>query len=198
MKPFASYTTGKVEATQQHDREEKMNMKRTAFVAGALLLFSAIAYSQASAQTAEVELLNSKGKTVGRATLTEQQGGVRISLEAWKLSPGPHGFHIHAVGRCNPPDFTSASSHFNPDGKKHGLKNPAGAHAGDLPNLVVGPDGTVAVEVMASHVTFMPGINSLFGRAGSALVIHANADDDRTDPAGNAGARIACGVISSR
>jgi Cu-Zn family superoxide dismutase len=198
MQPFGSYTTGKVEATQQHDREEKMNMKRTAFVAGALLLFSAIAHSQASAQTAEVELLNSKGKTVGRATLTEQQGGVRISLEAWKLSPGPHGFHIHAVGRCNPPDFTSASSHFNPDGKKHGVKNSAGAHAGDLPNLVIGPDGTAAVEVMASQVTFRPGINSLFGRNGSALVIHANPDDDQTDPAGNAGARIACGVISSR
>ena len=173
-------------------------MKRTALVAAALLLFSTIAYSQASAQTAEVELLNSEGKKVGSATLTEQPAGVNISLQAWKLSPGPHGFHIHAVGKCDPPDFTSAGGHFNPDGKKHGLKNSAGAHAGDLPNLVVGPDGTAAVEVMASQVTFRPGINSLFGRNGSALVIHAAPDDDMTDPAGNAGARIACGVISSQ
>ena len=173
-------------------------MKCTAFVAGALLLFSAIAYSQASAQTAEVELLNSKGKTVGRATLTEQQGGVRISLEAWKLSPGPHGFHIHAVGRCVPPDFTSAAGHFNPDGKKHGLKNPAGSHAGDLPNLVVGPDGSAAAEVVASQVTLEQAKNSLLGREGSALVIHASPDDEQTDPTGNAGARIACGVISAK
>ncbi len=173
-------------------------MKRTAFVAGALLLFSAIAYSQASAQTVEVELLNSQGKKVGRATLTQQPGGVRVSLEAWKLSPGPHGFHIHAVGRCNPPDFTSAGGHFNPDGKKHGLKNPAGAHAGDLPNLVVGPDGTVTAEVLAPQVTLEMANNSLFRREGSALVIHAAPDDDMTDPAGNAGARIACGVISSQ
>jgi Cu-Zn family superoxide dismutase len=173
-------------------------MERTAFVAGAFLLFSAIAYSQASAQTAEVELLSSKGKTVGRATLTQQQGGVRISLEAWKLTPGPHGFHIHAVGRCDPPTFMSAGGHFNPDGKKHGVKNPAGAHAGDLPNLVVGPDGTATAEVVASQVTLEQAENSLFGREGSALVIHAVADDDMTDPAGNAGARIACGVISSK
>ncbi len=173
-------------------------MKRTAFVAGGLFLFTAIIHSQVSAQTAEVELLSSKGKTVGRATLTQQQGGVRISLQAWKLSPGPHGFHIHAVGKCDRPDFTSAGGHFNPDGKKHGVKNPAGAHAGDLPNLVVGPDGTVSAEVIASQVTLELGRNSLFGREGSALVIHVAPDDDTTDPAGNAGARIACGVISSK
>ena len=173
-------------------------MKPTAFVAGALLLFSTIAYSQASAQTAEVELLNSQGKKVGSATLTEQPAGVNISLQAWKLSPGPHGFHIHAVGKCDPPTFMSAGGHFNPDGKKHGVKNPAGPHAGDLPNLMVEPDGTAIVGVVASHVTLMPGSSSLFGREGSALMIHASPDDDVTDPAGNAGARIACGVISSK
>ncbi len=173
-------------------------MKRTAFVAGGLFLFTAIAHSQVSAQMAEVELLNSQGEKVGRATLTQQQGGVRISLQAWKLSPGPHGFHIHAVGKCDPPNFTSAGGHFNPDGKKHGLKNPAGPHAGDLPNLVVGSDGSVSAEVIASQVTLELGKNSLFRRDGSALVIHAAPDDDTTDPAGNAGARIACGVISSK
>ena len=173
-------------------------MKPTALVAGALLLFSTIAYSQASAQTAEVELLNSHGKKVGSATLTEQPAGVNISLQAWKLSPGPHAFHIHAVGKCDPPTFMSAGGHFNPDGKKHGVKNPAGPHAGDLPNLMVGPDGTAIVEVVASHVTLMPGSSSLFGREGSALMIHASPDDDVTDPAGNAGARIACGVVSAK
>ncbi len=173
-------------------------MKRTAFVAGGLFLFTAIAHSQVSAQMAEVELLNSQGEKVGRATLTQQPAGVRISLQAWKLSPGPHGFHIHAVGKCDPPSFTSAGGHFNPDGKKHGLKNPAGPHAGDLPNLVVGPDGSVSAEVVASEVTLGLGKNSLFRRDGSALVIHAAPDDDTTDPAGNAGARIACGVISSK
>ncbi len=173
-------------------------MKRTAFVAGGLFLFTAIAQSQVSAQTANLEMLNSHGKTVGYATLTEQPAGVKISLQAWKLSPGPHGFHIHAIGRCDTPSFLSAGGHFNPDGKKHGLKNPAGSHAGDLPNLVAGPDGAATAEVMVSQVTMGPGKNSLFGREGSALVIHASPDDEQTDPAGNAGARVACGVIASK
>jgi Cu-Zn family superoxide dismutase len=174
-------------------------MKRTAFVVGGLFLFTAIVHSQVGAQTAEVELLSSQGKTVGRATLTQQQGGVKISLQARKLSPGPHGFHIHAVGKCDPPGFTSAAGHFNPDGKKHGLKSPAGPHAGDLPNLIAGADGSASIEVVASWVTLAPGSNSsLMGREGSALVIHAAPDDDSTDPAGNAGARVACGVISSK
>jgi len=175
-----------------------MHTIHAALVAALSLLFSLSAFSQASAQMVEVELLSSQGKQVGRATLTQQQGGVRISLEARKLSPGPHGFHIHAVGKCDPPGFTSAAGHFNPDGKKHGLKNPAGPHAGDLPNLIAGADGSASIEVVASWVTLAPGSNSLMGREGSALVIHASPDDDMTDPAGNAGARIACGVISSK
>ena len=173
-------------------------MKRIALAAGALLIFSTIAYIPVGAQTADLNLINSHGKTVGSATLTEQPTGVRISLQAWKLSPGPHGFHIHAIGRCDPPSFMSAGGHFNPDGKKHGLKNPAGPHAGDLINLVAGLDGSAAAEVVVSQVTLAPGKNSLFGREGSALVIHASPDDEQTDPAGNAGARIACGVISAK
>ena len=173
-------------------------MKRIALAAGVLLIFSAVGHSQASAQTADLELLNSQGETVGRASLTEQPAGVRISLQAWQLSPGPHGFHIHAIGKCDPPSFMSAGGHFNPDGKKHGLKNPAGPHAGDLPNLVAGPDGAATAEVIVFQVTLGPGKNSLFGREGSALVIHASPDDEQTDPTGNAGARIACGVISAK
>ena len=146
-------------------------MKRIALAAGALLIFSAIAYTLASPQTADVTLLNSHGETVGYATLTEQPAGARISLQVWKLSPGPHGFHIHAIGKCDPPSFMSAGGHFNPDGKKHGVKNPAGPHAGDLPNLVAGPDGAATAEVIVSQVTLHPGKNSLFGREGSALEI---------------------------
>jgi len=173
-------------------------MIRMAWVALALFLSSTIVCSRASAQTVEVELINPQGETAGHATLTEQPAGVGISLQAWKLSPGPHGFHIHAVGRCDPPAFLSARGHFNPHEKKHGLKNPDGAHAGDLPNLVAGPDGIVVVKTVVSNVTLGPGMHSLLSREGSALVIHAGPDDEQTDPAGNAGARIACGVISSR
>lgn len=173
-------------------------MKRTALIAGALLLFVTITYGLTSAQTVEVELLNAQGKKVGSATLVQQPAGVRISLQANSLPPGLHGFHIHAIGKCDPPDFTSAGGHFNPEGKQHGLKNPAGPHTGDLPNLMVKPDGTVVVDVVASAVTLGPGTHSLFRPQGAALVIHANPDDEMTDPTGNSGPRIACGVISSR
>ena len=173
-------------------------MKRTALVAGAALLFITITYGLTSAQTVEVELLNAQGEKVGSGTLVQQPAGVRISLQVRNLTPGPHGFHIHAIGKCDPPDFTSAGGHFNPEGKKHGLKNPAGPHAGDLPNIVVKPDGTAVADVVASTITFGPGNRSLSGPQGTALVIHANPDDELTDPAGGAGPRIACGVIGPR
>jgi len=172
-------------------------MKYTTFVLGMVLLFSAlVVYGQASAQAAKAELYNAQGEKVGSATLTDGRGGVKIVIKVFKLPPGPHGFHIHAVGRCEPPDFASAGGHFNPYGKKHGLKNPEGPHAGDLPNLIIGPDGTAKAEVVASQVTLRPGINSLFDPDGSALVIHADPDDEMTDPTGNSGARIACGIIT--
>lgn len=165
------------------------------FSAGVLFIVM-IAYGQASAQTAKAELRNAQGEVVGMATLTEGPHGVKISLEAFKLPTGRHGFHIHEAGKCDPPDFMSAKGHFNPRGKKHGLMSREGAHAGDLPNLVVGPDGTVRVEVYAAHVPLGEGNDSLFHSGGTALVIHANPDDEMTDPAGNAGSRIACGVIT--
>ena len=111
------------------------------------------------------------------------------------LPPGLHAVHIHESAQCDPPDFKSAGGHFNPEGRQHGRKNPEGAHAGDLPNIRVGPDGAAAADFLVEGVTLEPGKQSLFKPGGTSLVIHASADDDRTDPAGNAGARIACGVI---
>lgn len=171
-------------------------MRYAGLVSGGALLFSAVASGQASAQTAKAELRNAQGDVVGVAILTQGPQAVKISLEASKLTPGRHGFHIHEAGKCDPADFMSAKGHFNPKGKKHGLMSREGAHAGDLPNLVVGPDGTARVEVYAVHVTLGEGEHSLFHPGGTALVIHAGADDEMTDPAGNAGGRIACGVIT--
>ncbi|PYI53510.1 superoxide dismutase family protein [Paenibacillus flagellatus] len=141
-------------------------------------------------------VLNAEGKTIGTAELTQERGGVRVRVEASGLSPGAHGFHIHETGRCDAPDFKTAGAHLNPEGKKHGLHNPQGPHAGDMPNLQVGSDGKGKADWVAPGVTLAIGKpNSLLKEGGTAIVIHEQADDDRTDPAGNAGARIACGVI---
>ena len=169
-------------------------MKYASLIFGLLFLFSPMVYGEQS-PTAKATLHNAQGEEVGNATFTQMPDGVKISLSVRNLSQGPHAFHIHAVGLCEPPDFKTAGGHFNPYGKKHGLKNPEGAHAGDLQNISVGPDGTAQTEASATFVTLGEGGNSLFHPEGTALVIHANADDDVTDPAGNAGARIACGVI---
>jgi len=142
-------------------------------------------------------LRDKAGQQVGLATFTEQPDGVRIAVSATGLPPGPKGIHIHAVGKCEPPEFTSAGNHFNPTGKKHGRLNPEGAHAGDLPNLEVTPAGTARLDVTTKAVTLKSRVpNSLFGADGTSVVVHAQADDEMTDPTGNSGGRIACGVIS--
>jgi Cu-Zn family superoxide dismutase len=166
--------------------------------AGGLLLLAVFAPPPSWAQSATAELRNAQGESIGTATLKGDSGNVKIALKVSKLPPGTHGFHIHAVGECKAPDFASAGGHFNPTAKKHGLKNPEGSHAGDLPNLVVGSDGSATVEVVARGVTLGAPVDShsLFPPTGTALVIHANPDDEKSDPAGNAGARIACGVIT--
>jgi len=143
----------------------------------------------ARADTARAELKDAQGRVLGTATLSDAPGGVKIALGVTGLKPGDHGFHLHAIGKCEPPAFTSAGGHFNPQNKKHGHKNPEGAHAGDLPNLTVGADGTGSIETPAAGVT-------LKDVAGLALVIHADPDDETTDPTGNSGARVACGAIT--
>lgn len=145
--------------------------------------------------TAIAELLDEKGEKVGTAMFTQVKEGVKIHAELSKLPPGIHAMHLHTVGECHGPDFKSAGAHFNPFDKKHGLKNPQGPHAGDLPNFTVKPDGTATVEVTATLVILGEGKNSLFQPGGTCIVIHEKADDEASDPAGNAGKRIACGVI---
>lgn len=168
---------------------------RKGLVFAAPLLAASLAQGKGPAP-AHTDLINAQGEKVGIAKLTQTPKGVRIALDASKLTPGVHAFHIHAVGKCDPPDFKTAGGHFNPEGKKHGLKNPEGPHAGDMQNITVGEKGTVKTTVVDPRVTLGEGANSLFHPDGTSLVIHEKADDEMTDPAGNAGARVACGVVS--
>ena len=177
-------------------------MRRIAYLAAAVLLVSSAVSPIAQGQPRTelvVGLHNAQGEQIGSVMLLEEESsGVFIRGKVSKLPPGAHGFHIHAEGKCEPPDFMSAGPHFNPLGKQHGPKNPAGPHAGDLPNLIVGPDGSAEVNVVASHVTLRTGPQTLVITEGTALVIHADPDDDTTDPDGSTGARIACGVIAKK
>jgi Cu-Zn family superoxide dismutase len=162
---------------------------------GILLGGCASAASDTSPLSAEATLKDKDGKQVGYAVLVDTPEGVRIAVTGYRLPAGEHGLHIHEAGKCDPPDFVTAGGHFNPSGKQHGRLNPAGPHAGDLPNLKVAPSGEAGVEVTTRAVTLRPGPASLFGSKGSSLVVHASPDDEKTDPTGNSGARIACGVI---
>lgn len=150
----------------------------------------------ADVEQLEVELINVDGVGVGVATIGEEADGVHIELEAHHLHPGVHGFHIHERGLCEAPTFESAGGHFNPTNKEHGFDNPEGPHAGDLENIEVTKDGTVKVTVINNAVTLKRGEpNSLFHKEGTSLMIHAKPDDYVSQPAGNSGERIVCGVI---
>jgi Cu-Zn family superoxide dismutase len=172
-----------------------MRRARVITVAAVGLCIMTIGLRAQAPTTARATLKNAQGETVGQAMLTETPHGVLIKTTLTGVPPGVHAFHIHAVGQCEPP-FTTAGGHFNPTAKEHGIENPRGMHAGDMPNVDVPADGQLTFERLAEHVTLATGSASLFDADGSALVLHAGADDYTSDPAGNAGARLACGVVT--
>jgi Cu-Zn family superoxide dismutase len=149
----------------------------------------------AQAKPVIVALSDAAGKSVGTATISGTKTGVSIALNLNGLPAGAHAIHIHQTAKCEAPGFTTAGGHFNPDAKKHGLENPEGHHAGDMMNFTVKEDGTAKLTVTDDDVTLTDGPKSIFTGGGTALMIHAAADDMKSDPAGNAGARIACGTI---
>jgi Cu-Zn family superoxide dismutase len=164
-----------------------------------LVASSACRKDQDEYAAAATELRNADGEVIGEATFEEVDAGVRIHFEGQNLPPGIHGFHIHENGECNPPTFESAGEHFNPTHAQHGLRNPEGPHAGDLPNLEVAADGTAELDFVIHGVSLEASSErSLLTGNGTALVVHADPDDQSSNPSGNSGDRIACGVIRAR
>ena len=163
-----------------------------------VMMFAALAAgcaisAQAKVTTARAILQDASGKEVGRARLQQVGKGIKVTLQASKLAAGTHGVHIHAVGKCDAPDFASAGSHWNPTSRQHGKDNPAGMHKGDLPNIVIDSNGRGTLAFTVDGAV----LGDLLDADGAAIVVHVAADDYRTDPSGNSGARIACGALSA-
>jgi Cu-Zn family superoxide dismutase len=173
-------------------------MSRLAVIVGVLCL---TVLGNASAVGAEGEratgaLRDGAGTQIGDVRLEQTASGVQVTVSGQRLTPGQHGVHFHAVGRCEGPAFTSAGGHFNPISRKHGLQNPEGPHGGDLPNLQADNDGKTLYTATTDRISLTAGPSGIFDADGTALVIHAGQDDQMTDPAGNSGDRVACAILT--
>ena len=171
-------------------------MDRKLTLAALLAMTLAIASPALAVDKASAVLKDKDGKEVGKVELTDTPSGVLLRLTLDGVPPGDHAFHVHAVGKCEP-SFAAAGDHFNPANKEHGFLDPQGRHAGDLPNIHVPDDGSLKVDMLAPQVALKDGHHPLLDKDGAALMIHRKPDDYQTNPSGEAGDRIACGVINA-
>jgi Cu-Zn family superoxide dismutase len=177
-------------------------MKHLAWAGTALVLLAGCASYvvpvqnyPATAAGAAADVRDRTGFSKASATATRSGDGIRLQISASNMAPGAYGAHVHMTGRCDPPGFESAGGHWNPTNHQHGKDSPHGMHKGDLPNMLIGADGRGSMEVTIPQASIRGGTNPLLDADGAALVLHAAADDYRTDPSGNSGVRIACGVF---
>ena len=169
-------------------------MRFSVLLAGLAVVSAPVAAEREVRPLAEATLMDAGGSRVGTARILPRSTGVVLEVEARGMTPGPHGMHLHAVGQCNGADFANAGGHLNPDGHEHGVNNPNGSHLGDLPNVTASPEGWIKASIRTDMRPFKL-IQEIFDGDGTALVIHEGADDYRTDPSGNSGKRVVCGVF---
>ena len=174
-----------------------MRFRKLLVISGVICFTVSIPLAHAASKSAHAKIMDAQGKEIGSAKITSTADGVKIAVKVSKLTPGEHGIHIHNVGKCEGPAFASAGGHFNPTSAHHGIHNTQDPHPhlGDLQNLTVADNGKGDASFTVSGVTLGDGANSLFHEGGTSLVIHAKVDDLMSDPSGNSGDRVACGII---